>query len=201
MKNGVINSILNGEYKMKIDNEHELTQESKKLLDSFYELIRSLWTNKKNQFNRVLPLGEYFVERHEKSAFLGFGKGTTIYDSAVVIGNVKVGNDTWIGPFVVLDGSGNLSIGSNCSISAGVQIYTHDSVDWAISGGELPYQYAETVIEDNCYIGPNTIIQKGVRIGTGSIIGANSFVNKDVPSKSKAYGSPIKISNQSEVCT
>lgn len=163
------------------------------LATSFINLLKLLWKIKKHTFNRVLPLGEYFVDRHDKAKFLGFGKGTTIYDSSVVLGDVTVGMHTWIGPFVILDGSGGLRIGSHCSISAGVQIYSHDTVEWAVSGGEASYQYGETVIEDNCYIGPNAIIQKGVRIGKGSIIGANSLVNKDIPTNSKAFGTPAKI--------
>lgn len=55
------------------------------------------------------------------------------------------------------------------------------------------YEYAKTIIEDNCYIAPNVIIQKGVRIEKGSIIGANSFVNKDIPAGSKAFGTPVNI--------
>lgn len=156
-------------------------------------LLKSLWKNKKKHFNRFLPIGEYFVDRHEKASAMGFGEGTSIYDTAVVLGDVQVDKNTWIGPFVVLDGSGGLTIGSNCSISAGVQIYSHDSVEWAISGGKAAYEYAPTVIEDHCYIGPNTIIQKGVTIGKGSVIGANSLVNKSIPPYSKAFGTPIRI--------
>lgn len=164
-----------------------------KLATILISLIKKLWNSKKTAFNRTLPLGEYFVDRHEKAKFMGFGEGSSIYDSSVVLGNVHVGKNTWIGPFVVLDGSGQLSIGSNCSISSGVQIYSHDSIEWAVSGGQMPYVYAKTVIEDNCYIGPNTIIQKGITIGKGSIIGANSLVNIDIPANSKAYGSPVRV--------
>ena len=70
----------------------------------------------KKNYNRVLPLNELMTDRWEKAAYLGFGKGTSIYDSSLVIGNVKVGENTWIGPFTVLDGSGQLEIGNNCSI-------------------------------------------------------------------------------------
>lgn len=146
----------------------------------------------KSKFNRVLPVNEMFTDRWEKAEFLKFGKKTSIYDSSVVIGNVMVGENTWIGPFTILDGSGDLSIGSNCSISAGVQIYTHDSVKWAISGGKSRYEYSKTTIGDNCYIGPNTIISKGVDIGSGTVIGANSYVNKSFPIGSKIAGNPAK---------
>jgi carbonic anhydrase/acetyltransferase-like protein (isoleucine patch superfamily) len=110
------------------------------------------------EWNRLLPFGELVVDRWDKARALGFGNGASIYDSAVVIGDVEVGSDTWVGPFVVLDGSGGLSIGANCSISAGVQIYTHDTVRWAISGGVEEPERAPTIIGDRCYIGPNRLL-------------------------------------------
>lgn len=124
---------------------------------------------------------------------MGFGNGTSIYDTSIVLGDVKVGENTWIGPFTILDGSGSLTIGSYCSISTGVQIYTHDSVNWVLSGGKIPYEKAPTKISDRCYIGPNTIITKGVTIGEGCVIGANSLVNKHIPAGSKARGSPCRV--------
>lgn len=156
-------------------------------------IYNRLFDGKREKFDRGLPFAECFVDRWERARALGFGEGASIYDSAVVLGDVKVGCNSWIGPFVVLDGSGGLEIGSNCSISAGVQIYTHDSVKWATSGGKESYEYAKTVIGDNCYIGPNVVIQKGVKIGSGSIVGANSFVNIDIPAGSKAFGTPVRI--------
>lgn len=144
----------------------------------------------KKSFNRVLPVNELFTDRWEKAQFLGFGEKTSIYDSSIVLGNVKVGKNTWIGPFTILDGSGGLEIGSNCSISAGVQIYSHDSVNWATSGGKKEYEYGSVKIGDNCYIGPNAIISRGITIGSGTVIGANSFVNKSFPDNSRIAGNP-----------
>ena len=163
------------------------------MLDKILQIYYKLRDKKKEKFNRVLPYGDYFVDRWEKAKYLGFGKGTSVYDNVLVIENVKVGKKTWIGPNVILDGSGGLEIGSNCSISAGVQIYSHDSVDWAISGGQKKYKYKSTKIGDNTYIGPNTIIQKGVTIGSCVVIGANSFVNTNIPDNSTAYGNPITL--------
>lgn len=167
------------------------------MIENLLKNLQELWRKKRNEieseFNRTLPFGDYIVDRWEKAKILGFGEGTSIYDSALVLGDVKVGKNSWIGPSVVLDGSGGLEIGSHCSISAGVQIYSHDSVDWSISGGKAPYKYAPTKINDNCYIGPNTIIAKGVNIGSGSVIGANSLVLNDIPQHSKAVGSPCRI--------
>jgi len=147
----------------------------------------------KLKHDRFLPFGDYVVDRWEKARLLGFGKGSSIYDSSLVIGDVLVGSNTWIGPFTILDGSGgNLTIGNNCSIAAGVQIYTHDTVRRSISGGKIPIEKASTKIGSNCYIGPNAVISKGVVIGNCVIIGANSLVLEDIPSYTKAYGSPAK---------
>lgn len=159
--------------------------------------LRALWQQRRDEvqaeFNRTLPFGDYIIDRWEKAKALGFGKGASIYDSALVIGDVKVGNETWVGPFVVLDGSGGLEIGAHCSISAGVHVYTHDSVKWAVTGGTASYHHAKTRIGNNCFIGPNVIVTKGVSIGDGCIIGANSLVLSDIPPKSKAVGSPCRI--------
>jgi acetyltransferase-like isoleucine patch superfamily enzyme len=165
------------------------------------QTLKNFWHERRNQVNaahkRTLPFADYIVDRWEKGKVLGFGEGTSVYDSVLVFGDVTVGSNTWVGPFVILDGSGGLEIGSNCSISAGVQIYSHDSVNWAISGGSRPYEHARTHIGDRCYIGPNTIVAKGVRIGDRCVIGANSLVLSDIPSGSKAVGSPCKIIGQS----
>lgn len=156
------------------------------------KLFEHLRDDKRKRFNRVLPLGEYISDRWEKARYLGFGEGSSIYDSSLVFGDVKVGKNTWIGPFTILDGSGGLTIGDNCSISAGVQVYSHDSVKWAVSGGAHNYEYSPTAIEDNCYIGPNTIISRGVVIGKGSVVGANSYVDKSCPKGSRIAGNPAR---------
>lgn len=164
--------------------------------------LKVFWLRRRREvnekFTRTLPFGDYVVDRWEKAKELGFGEGTSIYDSSLVLGDVKVGTHTWIGPFTVLDGSGGgLEIGSHCSISAGVQIYTHDTVERSLSGGVAPITQAPTRIGSNCYIGPNVVIAKGVTIGDKVVIGANSLVLRDIPSSSKAYGTPCRILGES----
>ncbi len=145
------------------------------------------------QWKRHLPFGDYVSDRWERARSMGCGEGSSIYDSSVVIGEVSVGQHVWIGPYTLLDGSGGLQIGDYCSISAGVQIYSHDSVHWAVSGGVAPYEYGAVKIGSRCYIGPNTVIAKGVTIGDGCIIGANSLVLSNIPAGSKAFGTPCRI--------
>jgi acetyltransferase-like isoleucine patch superfamily enzyme len=158
------------------------------------EFLRMLAARKKQQFNRRVSIGDLLSERSDNAAAYGFGEGTTMYDNVLVLGNVRVGRNTWIGPGCILDGSGGqLQIGDWCSISAGAQIYTHHTVNRSISLGEEPIEYASTKIGNGVYIGPNTIIQMGVTIGDKAIVGANSFVNRDVPPGAKAFGSPARI--------
>ena len=147
----------------------------------------------RSDWSRVLPTGDYLVDRWEKAGFLGFGEGSSIYDSSLVLGDVQVGRHTWIGPFTVLDGSGGLVIGDHCSISAGVQIYSHDTVRWAVSGGEEGPESSPTVIGSRVYLGPNVVVARGVHIGDGSVIGSNSFVNRDIPANSRAWGIPCRV--------
>ena len=165
-----------------------------KMLQAFFYLQRRIT---KEKFNRVLSFGEYVSDRWEKAKFLKFGENSSIYDSSLVYGDVQVGNNVWIGPFTILDGSGDrLKIGDNCHISAGVQIYTHDTLDRVLHNGEITK--SAVTIGCRCYIGPNCIISKGVNIGDNVVIGANSFVNKDIASDSKGFGSPFKLVSDSD---
>jgi acetyltransferase-like isoleucine patch superfamily enzyme len=164
----------------------------------FAELIRAAWRARdkelRQKFSRSLPLGDALFDRWERAKTLGFADGVSIYNSACVFGSVNVGPNTWIGPNVMLDGSGgNLEIGRSCSISAGVQIYTHDTVLWAVSGGVQSYRKAPVKIGDCCYLGSQSIIAAGVTIGRQCVIGANSFVNDDVPDRSIVTGSTARV--------
>ena len=170
----------------KVGRINELLEELRGLLAQQHLEILRKW-------NRSLPFGDYIVDRWEKAKNLGFGEGSSIYDSAIVIGDVKVGKNTWIGPFTILDGSGGLEIGNNCSISAGVQIYSHDTVMWATSSGVEQIEYGSVKIGNDCYLGPNVVISKGITIGNQCVIGANSFVNRNIPSGLRAWGNPAKI--------
>jgi len=154
---------------------------------------RELRAAMRSRWQRDLPLEELLFDRWERADSLGFGEATSIYHNSYVYGDVKVGNHTWIGPFTLLEGSGGITIGSYCSISAGTHIYTHDSVRWALSGGKAAYDRAPVTIGDCTYIGSQTIITKGVSIGDHVVVGAGSLINQDIPAFSVVVGSPGRI--------
>ncbi len=146
------------------------------------------------RYDRSLPFADGLFDRWERARRLGFGEDVSIYDSVCVFGDVKVGRGTWIGPWVMLDGSGGgLRIGSTCSVSAGVHVYTHDTVAWALSGGKAARRTGPVSIGDKVYIGSQCVISLGVTIGDMAVVAANSFVNRDVPARTIVGGVPAVL--------
>jgi len=161
------------------------------------ELLLQLYAEQdqglRQRFDRSLSFQDGMFDRWERARRLGFGDGASIYNSALIYGDVGVGEQTWIGPGVILDGSSDsLSIGAYCSISSGVHIYTHDTVRWALSRGEEEPRTAPVIIGDCVYIGPQSVIVAGIKIGSHCVVGANSFVNKDVASRTVVAGTPAR---------
>ena len=72
--------------------------------------------------------------------------------------------------------------------------YISDS-DWhGIYDRALPVgKSLEVILEDNVWIGDSAIVNKGVRIGKNSIVGAGSVVVKNVPPNVVVAGNPAKI--------
>ena len=105
--------------------------------------------------------------------------------------DVRVGANTWIGPWVMLDGRGGLEIGDWCSISSGVQVYTHDTVAWALpAGGGV--RGSPVKIGSCCHIGAQSTILRGVTVGDHCVVGAHSLVNRDIEPYTVAFGVPAR---------
>jgi acetyltransferase-like isoleucine patch superfamily enzyme len=165
--------------------------------ERFSQMLRACYetddSRLRREHHRSLPFQDAAFDRWERAARLGFGEGASIYNSAAVYGDVRVGAHTWVGPNTLLDGSGGgLTIGAYCSISSGVQIYTHDTVLWALSGGQLPRAEAAVTIGDCVYIGSGSIIAAGVRIGSRCVVAANSYVNRELADGTIVGGSPAR---------
>jgi len=150
----------------------------------------------KENYQRHVSVGDLLADRWETAREYGLGEGTSCYDNVLILGAVTVGKNCWIGPNVILDGSGGLSIGDHVDICAGVQIYSHNTVRRATSGGADPIAYAPTRIGSRVYIGPQAVVQMGVTIGDNVVVGAMSFVNRDLPTGAKAWGVPALVRAQ-----
>lgn len=111
------------------------------------------------------------------------------------VGEPQIGEGCWIGAFCVVDGSGGLSIGQGCNLSAGTQIYTHSTVSRCISEGELPIERRSTRIGDHVYIGANAVVLMGSDIGDHSVIAAGAVVPEGTiaPPYSVLRGVPARV--------
>ena len=110
---------------------------------------------------------------------------------------VIIGKGTWFFGHVKIDVTRPLlvEIGRNCILTDGVIILTH-GYDWAVlreKYGEMISSSGKVVLGDNVFVGTQSIILKGIKIGNNTIIGAGSVVTHDIPSDCVAAGNPCKV--------
>ncbi|WP_156300441.1 sugar O-acetyltransferase [Streptobacillus canis] len=107
--------------------------------------------------------------------------------------NISIGNNVYINYNAIILDCAKVVIGDNVLIGPNLNIYTagHPSnIETRKSG----HEFAKPItIEEDVWIGGNVTILPGVKIGKGSIIGAGSVVNKDIPEKVTAAGNPCRI--------
>jgi acetyltransferase-like isoleucine patch superfamily enzyme len=120
--------------------------------------------------------------------------GNPFNSHAWIIGEPRIGAGTWIGAFTIIDGSGGLTIGEGCDISAGAHIYTHSTVRRCVSGRSYDrVDRAPVVIGDRVFIGANAVVLMGVTIGDGAVVGAGAVVTRDVPPGAIVAGVPARV--------
>lgn len=104
-----------------------------------------------------------------------------------VVQNVKgldLGYRTDIGAFTYINAKNGVKIGDNAQIGSHCSIYSVSTID---------NKDGKVTIKENACIGSHSVVMPGVTIGRNSIIGAFSFVNKDIPDNSIAFGVPAKV--------
>jgi len=176
-----------------------LTEKEIELLQTLQSLRQELRQETFAKHNRINPFYEDLFDWKESGHFWTKKDTITIYNSTSIVGDVQIGDHTWVGPFCSLDGTGGLTIGHHCSISVGCQLVSHDTVRWAISGGVAPYEYSPITIGNCCFLGSHAIITKGVTIGDHCLIAAGAVVTNDVPSGSIIGGVPGKVIGETRV--
>ena len=123
--------------------------------------------------------------------------------------NVFIGENVWlfspdkiecnknvsIHPMCYIDATGFIEIGDDVSIAHGVTILstTHKFVDVNVNIKDQRIEEKKTIIENNVWIGAKATILSGIRVGRGSIIGANSVVTHNVPENSVVGGVPARV--------
>lgn len=98
--------------------------------------------------------------------------------------NLELGENTDIGAFCYINALNGVVIERDVQIGSHCAIYSVSTID-AKNG--------KVTLKENCRLGSHSTVMPGVTVGKNSIIGAHSFVNRDVPDNVVAMGCPAKI--------
>lgn len=132
-----------------------------------------------DMFARVLRRILYAVRGSTYTARalgVSLGEGCRIYSSSF-------GTEPWL-----------ISIGDRVTVTSGVQFITHDGATWLLRDTKgRRYRCARIQIGSDVFIGTNSILLPGVRVGNRVIIGAGSVVNRSIPDNCVVAGVPARF--------
>jgi len=106
------------------------------------------------------------------------GERVRIGMSNVLIGPVTIGNDVMLAQNIVLSG------------------LNHGYEDVNTVPHKQPVTKKKITLEDEVWIGANSVVVAGVTIGKHSVIAAGSVVTKNIPPYSVAVGNPARVIKQ-----
>jgi len=123
-----------------------------------------------------------------------------IDDSAQVIGDVEIGEESGIWMCAVVRGDVNaIRIGRRTNIQDGTIVHAMTGTHQTTIGDSVTIGHGAIIhgctIEHQCLIGMGAILLNGAHVGTGSIVAAGTLIieNMKVPPKSLVMGSPGKV--------
>ena len=97
---------------------------------------------------------------------------------------LKLGEKTDIGAFTYINAKNGVVVEENVQIGSHCSIYSLSTID---------EKEGKIILKKNCRIGTHSVVMPGVTVGENSIVGAFSFVTKDIPDNVVAYGIPAKV--------
>ncbi|MGB3493769.1 MAG: hormogonium polysaccharide biosynthesis acetyltransferase HpsU [Elainellaceae cyanobacterium] len=102
---------------------------------------------------------------------------------------VTIGDHSWIGDDVVFYSLAPITLGCHCVVSQESYLCTgsHD-----IQYQQFGLQVAPIDIGNGAWVATDCFVAPGVDIGANAVIGARSFVTKDMPEGQVCYGSPCR---------
>lgn len=141
--------------------------------------------------------------QNDKSKII-VGKHSRIFGHLVVFktGKIEIGDFSLLNNDSYILSNASIKIGNRVLISWNVSIFDSNShpidaeqrhAHFLNPDAEVQISAAPTIIEDDAWIGCNSVILKGVTIGKGSIVSAGSVVTKDVPPGTIVAGNPAVI--------
>src|SRR5262245_44108252 len=123
-----------------------------------------------------------------------------IDDSAQVIGDVEIGEESSVWMTVVIRGDVHrIRIGRRSNVQDGTIVHVMRDTHPTTIGDNVTIGHAAVLhgctIEDQCLIGMGAILLNGVRLGTGTIVAAGTLLTEgtEVPPRSLVMGSPGKV--------
>ena len=97
--------------------------------------------------------------------------------------NLTLGYKTDVGAFTYINAKYGVTIEDNVQIGSHCSIYSISTID----GKQGP-----VVLKKNCKIGSHSTIMPGVTVGENAVVGAHSFVNRDVGDGEVVFGVPVR---------
>lgn len=122
-----------------------------------------------------------------------------IHPLAAVTGNVIIGKDVYIGPGATIRGDwGKIVIKDGCNVQENCTIHMFPGVTVTLEEGAHVGHGAiihGSHLGKNCLIGMNAVIMDNVKIGSGCIVGALTFIKEgmEIPDRKVVVGNPAKI--------
>jgi len=122
-----------------------------------------------------------------------------VHQTAVIIGNVHIGQKVYVGPGAVIRGDwGEIVIEDGCNVQENCVIHMFPGVSIRLEGGaHLGHGCVVhgANIGRNCLIGMNAVVMDRVQMGPECIVGALSFVPADmvIEERSLLVGNPARV--------
>ena len=120
-------------------------------------------------------------------------RGVTM--STTPSGKIHIGSGSHLGESTIIFSDIGIQIGDNVIIGPQNIIidFDHTYASFEIPINQQGVNRKEVIIEEDVWISSHCVIIRGVRIGKGSVVGAGSVVNKNVPPYSVVGGVPIRV--------
>jgi acetyltransferase-like isoleucine patch superfamily enzyme len=125
------------------------------------------------------------------------GSYCALFDDVIIsgVGTLRIGDGSSIGHNTVIVCRESIDIGDNVMIAAYCYVldvdHEFDEINVPIPKQGL--RIKPVIIGNDVWVGAHTIILRGVKIGEGAVIGANSVITRDVPPYAIVAGNPARI--------
>lgn len=162
--------------------------------------------NLKIGYFNIIEDGVVIGDNVEIGNYCHLKSGVVIGDNTVIMNNVELRKDTVLGKECYVDSgvksSGNVKVGNKvvlrydtilargCDIGDNTYICPRVMTN-NLSADKSPIGGAK--VGANCFIGTNAVLHYGIVIEDEVVVGAMSFVNKDVEARQVVMGVPAKV--------